>query len=215
MKRLCFYGLMFFGVVASSKASDWELWLTFHANLELTEKWGALWEVQERIQDHGKDPYLFYSRQGVYWDPESWLQLGVNYFHANREQDGPSKASENRLELRVVFKHEYKGFNLSLRNQFDSRFAADTFQERYRLRLRAVRTVFHLADRPLAMFGTNEFFFNLSEGGQFQQNRLTAGFAYSLGHGIHPVIYYRLRSQKSSDEWLNTNVIGVMMRVQF
>ncbi|WOO41329.1 DUF2490 domain-containing protein [Rubellicoccus peritrichatus] len=197
------------------RASDWELWMTFRGDLEFTDQLGGLIEVEERIRDDFTDPYLTFSRQGIYWNAEPWLRLGANYLYSTRDTDDSDNEAENRVEFRLTFRHQIEEFRLSMRNQFDSRFSGDSFQERYRIRLQAIRPLFDVSDRTLSVFGANEFFFDLSNGGEYRQNRLTGGFAYDLGPGIRPVIYYRYRSLKISGQWVNFNVLGVMMRVQF
>jgi len=70
-----------------------------------------------------------------------------------------------------------------------------------------VNLPFKLTRFNLQPYIADEVFTNLGES-DINQNRLSAGFSFKLAKNLKAGIYYMLKSNKTNDGWLQTNVIG-------
>ena len=61
----------------------------------------------------------------------------------------------------------------------------------------------------------NKFFIMIGNNQGLNQNRLSAGFAFSLMKSLKAEVYYMLLSSKSNDIWKDYNVLGTKVKVTF
>jgi hypothetical protein len=93
-------------------------------------------------------------------------------------------------------------------------FDYQTDSWRYRNKV-TVRLPWKFTKMEIQPYLSDEIFIGFSGINQFNQNRFSPGLGLNLTKNIKAEIYYMLQSTKSSDMWVDANVLGTKIKLVF
>lgn len=192
----------------ASRNGNGEYWQKFGIDYDLNKDWEiAVTEELRYGRDNGS-PYLHNTVISlVYKSLGDWIDLGFN-FKKEYEKDGSDKfRHENRPNFNIILEGRVLDFYVENRTKLEYR-DFELKDDVWRLRNKTtVDLPFKLTGFNLQPYIAEEVFTNLGES-DINQNRLSTGFSFKLTKNIKAGIYYLLKSSKTDDGWLQTNVIG-------
>lgn len=192
----------------ASRNGNGEYWQKFGIDYDLNKDWKITVREELRFGRDNGNPYLHNTDIGlIYKSLGDWIDLGFN-FKKEYEKDGSDKfRHENRPNFNIMLKGRIFDFDVGNRTRLEYR-DFELKEDVWRLRNKTtVNLPFKLTRFNLQPYIADEVFTNLGES-DINQNRLSAGFSFKLAKNIKAGIYYMLKSNKTTDGWLQTNVIG-------
>lgn len=192
----------------ASRNGNGEYWQKFGFDYDLNKDWKITVREEFRFGRDNGNPYLHNTDIGlIYKSLGDWIDLGFN-FKKEYEKDSSDKfRHENRPNFNIMLKGRIFDFDVGNRTRLEYR-DFELKEDVWRLRnLTTVNLPFKLTRFNLQPYIADEVFTNLGES-DINQNRLSAGFSFKLTKNIKAGIYYLLKSSKTDDGWLQTNVIG-------
>lgn len=120
--------------------------------------------------------------------------------------------TENRYNLRFIYKLPTKGFGLSHRSQFEYRVRTGANTWRYRPSITIEKELPEKFVKGLKIFATEEPFYD-SASGRFSRNRFSVGFNKTITKKISFDIYY-LRQGDNHSSPGTVNVIGTGLKIK-
>lgn len=192
----------------ASRSGNGEYWQKFGIDYDLNKDWKITVREEFRFGRDNGNPYLHNTDIGlVYKSLGDWIDLGFN-FKKEYEKDGSDKfRHENRPNFNIMLKGKVFDFDVGNRMRLEYR-DFELKETVWRLRNKTtVNLPFKLTGFNLQPYIADEVFTNLGES-DINQNRLSAGFSFKLAKNLKAGIYYMLKSNKTNDGWLQTNVIG-------
>lgn len=192
----------------ASRNGNGEYWQKFGIEYDLNKDWEITVTEELRSGRDNGSPYLHNTDIGlVYKSLGDWIDLGFN-FKKEYEKDGSDKfRHENRPNFNITFEGKLFDFDVENRTRLEYR-DFELKEDVWRLRNKTtVDLPFKLTKFNLQPYISEEVFINLGES-HINQNRLSAGFSFNLTKNLEAEIYYMLKSNKTNDGWLQTNVVG-------
>jgi hypothetical protein len=192
---------------------DWQFWTTDGVDVQLNKTVKARLETELYFGDDMSDFYYWHLDAGIAAALTPWFEAGINYRYLQEKKKG-EWMEENRPHVNGTLLWKLGPLSFSARNRLEYRMregADDSWRYRNRLRL-----------SPKAKWGPwqiqpyvdDEVFYDF-DAGEWNQNRASAGLTGKLTKGLKADIYYMLQSTKKTDDWLETNILGVNLRLTF
>jgi len=217
MKRINF---IWIGLVLISLTSayaydnhDFQVWNTEVEEFKVNKNSKISLEQEFRWGNNAGDFYYQHYDVGYIYLLNNYFNFGGGFRYIKQKSaDKFRDVSEPYLAAFMFWNPA--GFNLSNRMRFEYRYAdyqSDAYVFRNKLDIKFPWKFTRLAIQPMV---ADEIFFKFN-GGDFNENRLFAGFAFNPVKYIKAEIYYMLRSTKSSGVWKDTNVLGTKLKLSF
>jgi len=194
------------GVSYASRNGNGEYWQSFGIDYDLNKDWKFTVREELRFGRDNGNPYLHNTDIGlIYKSLGDWIDIGFNFKKEYEKDSSGEFRHENRPNLNIILKGKVFDLGVGNRTRLEYR-DFETKETDWRLRN---KTTFKLPFKlfQLQPYIADEVFTNLGES-DINQNRLSAGFSFNLSDNLKSGVYYLLKSNKTRDGWLQTNVIG-------
>ena len=205
--------LFFFIPQLSAAENDWEFWNNYSARWNMTENWRAAVGAEFKFDEDMTNHYYSHADAGVDGRLAKWFRLGINYRYI-KEDSGSGWRKEQRPYFTGTFLWNWGEVRWSNRNRLEYRDREGRDNTwRYRNRTQANLpqqwTRFRIQPYLSAEFLYQFVNFN------WNQYRLRAGLESRLTELLQMNLYYMLRGRESGDDWDNTNILGLNLRLAF
>ncbi|MFH1261490.1 MAG: DUF2490 domain-containing protein [Candidatus Micrarchaeota archaeon] len=219
MKKLIAIGLgICFGLFTVVTAfayedGDWQFWNTESIEGNFVKNWKVKLEEEFRFGDSMGEFYYHHTDGGLTYRMMDWFYVGLNYRQIYEKKDGEWK-EENRPHINGTFNWKWQEFKLENRNRFEYRIREEKKDVwRYRNKLTFAFPVKHtkLGIQP---YLADEIFVDF-DGGELNRNRFYAGFKTKWIKHLKTDIFYLWQTSKKDDDWIDLNVIGAKLKVEF
>ena len=192
-------------------ADDWEFWPGNTVKVELNDRVGLNFLEEFRIKNDMGTFYTYVLYTGTYVKINEYVDTAVWYKFVDSKSGSDWHAS-HRYDIDGTLKYNLEGFKLSNRSRIEQNLTKDTWV--YRDRVKAARefTVFYWKFTP---YISNEFFFDLSSGDGYDENRASAGLSTDFVFNTKLTAYYMSHAKESDDNWKNANVLGFFAGISF
>ena len=192
---------------------DFQTWLTLYATHKVDTNWTIRVEEELYWGDDASDFYYYHTDLGAARKINETLSIGLFYRLIENKKDDIWQ-HEDRPHLDFVFKNSAGDFNIQNRARFEYRIREDVDDfMRYRHRLQ-VQYPIKPAGIALTPYCSEELFIDTDQG-DFNEFRTTAGIKKKLGAAWEGDLYYLWVTQDKKTEWLDTNVLGLMVGYLF
>jgi len=194
---------------------DFEFWSTVGVSFDVNKDWAAAVEEQLKFDDDAGN--LYYQQTDIgftYKNLPGWIEIGLNYKQAYKEQSDGHWGRENRPHFNIKFKGRIGKFDFSDRSRFeyrDKQYSEDLW--RYVNKLE-VNLPFELTQHKLHPYIADQIYINM-DGSGFEKNRVYAGFDFELLEGIESELYYVRQWSESSGRWQELNALGFDLKFRF
>ncbi|MFO7534559.1 MAG: DUF2490 domain-containing protein [Kiritimatiellia bacterium] len=215
MKRLAVMAVAV-AVAAQAQAfreGDSQLWLGAGVETKAGADWRLGVDTGVRIGDSMSDYFYETVEPLVVWKAAPWLDLGAGFEIIRSEKNG-EWLEEKVPKANLTIKGDAGPLQLSNRSRLEYRFreeASDEWRYRNRLRLQLAKG---RTDWKLKPFVEDEFYFSFDEQ-LFNENRAAAGLGFEPRAWLKAELYYMARSTLKSDEWTDSNIIGIKATFSF
>lgn len=205
-----------FGTVAHAyDDGDFQIWNTDVEEVQFSKNLKFVFEEEFRwANDVSEFYYQHYDAGLAYALNKNWTVGGGYRQIYMRTTPKPWRAESDPYVFFTYF-GELTGFKFEDRNRFEYQYysyQADTGRYRNKLTIKAPCKFTRLEIQP---FVSDEFFVMIGNDQGLNQNRLSAGFAFSLTKSLKAEIYYMLLSSKSAGIWRDYNVLGTKVKAGF
>lgn len=206
--------LLLTGKVYAYDDGDFQIWNTDVEEFKINDKSKMVFEEEFRWADNANEFYYHHYDAGLFYNLEKWLNLGAGYRHIYELKKGKFKI-ENEPYVNVTLSANLKGFKIDDRSRMEYRHFDYQFDPwRYRNKF-TIKTPWKFTGLEIQPYLANEIFIGFGKIDEFNQNRFSAGFSMNLIKNLKGEIYYMLQSSKSSDKWIDTNVLGTKLKIIF
>lgn len=213
--------LIFLGFVnpvcfgGSSRDGNLEYWQKQTVSVDINKDFTFTATQELRFGRHHGNPYLHNIELAlVYKGFADWVDIGFN-FRKEYKQDSTGRfRHENRPNLNITLKTKILDIDYSNRLRLewrDHEIKEDVWCYR---NLSKFKFPVKFTKYNLQPYVAEEFFMNLPED-NINENRLSAGFDYTLAENIKSSLYYMHKKKKGSSGWTDTNVIGIQFKFLF
>lgn len=208
--------VLLLGVALSCGAyedGDWQFWNTDGVEHKLSDKARLSFDAEVYFGDDMTDFYYRHVQPGASLLPAPWIEVGVNYRYLEEKKSG-EWVTENRPAACATLIWKPAGFAVSDRNQLEYRSREeqdDTWRYRNRLRVVAPLKFTKLCLQPYA---DEEIYVDIDEK-EFQQNRASVGLTAKLLKNLKTDVYYMKKMDWKAGDWLETNILGLQIRLSF
>lgn len=195
---------------------DFQVWNTDVEEIQLKKDLKLVFEQEFRWANNACEFYYQHYDAGLAYALNKTWTVGGGYrqIYARTALNKPWRA-ESDPYLFFTYSGELAGFKFDDRSRFEYQyysFQADTGRYRNKLTVKAPWKFTKLEIQP---FVSEEFFIMLGGDQGLNQNRLSAGFAFSIIKNLKAELYYMLLSAKSADLWKDYNVLGTKIKLSF
>lgn len=192
---------------------DWQFWNTESIEGNLSENLKVKLEEEFRSGDNIGEFYYHHTDVGLIHRLTDWFYIGLNYRQIYEKKEGEWK-EENRPHINGIFKWKWQDFELENRNGFEYRVREgkkDVWRYRNKLAL-----VFPLKWTRLDIqpYLADEIFVDFDES-ELNRNRLYAGFKAKMMKYLKTDIFYLWQTSKMDGDWIDYNIIGAKLKVEF
>jgi len=192
---------------------DWQFWNTESIEGSLAENWKIKLEEEFRFGDNMRELYYHHTDGGLTHKLTDYFRLGLNYRQVYEKNNGEWE-EENRPHINGILRWEWQDFQLEGRNRFEYRIREGKEDVwRYRNKLTLTLPV-KWAELGIQPYLANEIFVSFDEL-EFNRNRLYVGLKAKLMKYLNADIFYLWQSSKKSEDWIDYNVLGVKLKVEF
>ncbi len=194
---------------------DFQVWNTDVEEFKINSSSKISFEEEFRFGDNANTFYYHHYDLGYIYSPKKYLNLGVGYRHIYEKKNGLGKfKQENDPYLIATLLWDMAGFKLDDRSRLEYRhFQYQTDSFRYRNKL-TVKFPWKFTKLGIQPFFADEGFWSANSTG-FNQNRFFSGLGMSLTKNLKAEIYYMLQTTKGSGSWIDTNVLGTKLKLDF
>jgi hypothetical protein len=192
---------------------DWQCWNTESIEGNLTENWKIKLEEEFRFGDKMGQLYYHHTDCGLTSRLTDWFYLGLNYRQIYEKKKGKWK-EENRPHANGIFKRKWQEFKVKNRSRFEYRIRQGKEAVwRYRNKLTVAFPVKYTR-LDIKPYLADEIFVDFDKG-KLNRNRLYVGFKAKLVKRLKTDIFYLWQRSKKGGAWIDYNVIGAKLKVQF
>ncbi|UCG57826.1 MAG: DUF2490 domain-containing protein [Phycisphaerales bacterium] len=205
-----------FGVVRPCFAfddGDFQLWVSGGTSVDLNDDFKATLAEELRYGGNAGRLYYHHTEVGlVYGGLADWLDLGFNYRQIFEEDSSGQWRPENRPHLNATVKGQVSGFSVSDRSRFEYR-DRENKKDMWRYRNKVtVKFPAELTCLKLKPYVAEEVFVDLDDG-DYNKNRLYAGFSFDLTKRAKGGIFYVWQASKSAGAWKDLHVLGAQLKI--
>ncbi|MBM3244755.1 MAG: DUF2490 domain-containing protein [Candidatus Omnitrophica bacterium] len=215
VRLFCFWvGLLFLNTAFAYDNGDFQVWHTEAQEFKLNQQWKVGTEEEIRFADDASDFYYQHYDLGFVYGLNKYVDLGINYRQVYEKNSSGEFREENRPHINAILRYEFAGFKFDDRNRLEYRNLEHknaTFRYRNKFSVKAPWKFTKLQIQP---YLADEVFINFNSSG-FSRNRFYSGFGMNFTKNIKSEIYYLLQSSKTSDRWIDANVLGTKIKVVF
>lgn len=206
--------LILTGKVYAYDDGDFQIWNTDVEELKINDKTKIALEEEFRWGDNANQFYYHHYDLGLSYALNKHLNVGGGYRQVYELKSGSFKPEEEPYVV-ATLSGKLQGFSFDDRNRLEYRhfnYQADSWRYRNKLTMKLpwkftkMEIQPYLSDEVLVSFGTIS---------QLNENRFSPGLAFNLTKNLKGEIYYMLRSVKGTDTWVDTNVLGVKLKLTF
>ena len=194
---------------------DFQIWNTDVEEVQLNKNLKLVFEEELRWGNNTSEFYYQHYDAGLAYALDKAWTVGGGYRQIYTKVSLKPWQAESDPYLFFTYFGELAGFKFDDRNRFEYQYysyQADTGRYRNKLTVKAPWKFTKLEIQP---FVSDEFFVMIGNNQGLNQNRLSAGFAFSLTKNLKAELYYMLLSSKSVDIWKDYNVLGTKVKVAF
>ena len=195
--------------------NDFQYWPQVGLKASLAKRWKLTADTQFRFGNNASDLYNTFAEVGGKYAPYDFFSAGLSFRYSyTKGSNGTLTAhSEYRPIIIGWLSHDFGPVKLVDRSRFEYR-ATEIFPNTwwYRNRLDIILPII-LQSVELRPYIANEIFVNLTDG-TFPQNRLYAGFRFSIVENFETDFYYN-RFFLKANKWKAYNVFGTIFRLVF
>ena len=192
---------------------DWQFWNTDGVEYQLSDKAKLSVDVEEYFGDDMEEFYYWHVQPGASAKLAPWVEAGVNYRYLEEKKNG-EWLTENRPAVCVTLIQKLAGFNISDRNQLEYRSRENTDDTwRYRNKLKVVAPL-KFTKFEIRPYADEEIYVDL-DNKEFQQNRVSAGLTSKPLKNLKADVYYMKKMDWKSGDWLETNILGLSLKLCF
>ncbi len=208
--------LFFIAKLYAYDDGDFQVWNTDVEEIQLKQNLKLVFEQEFRWGNNASEFYYQHYDVGLAYALNKTFSVGGGYrqIYARVARSKPWQ-TESDPYLFFTYFGELAGFKFDDRNRFEYQyysFQSDTGRYRNKLTVKAPWKITKLEIQP---FVSEEFFVMIGNDQGLNQNRLSAGFAFSFLKNFKAEFYYMLLSSKSVGIWKDYNVLGTKVKVSF
>lgn len=193
---------------------DFQIWNTDTEEFKINQDAKIALEEEFRWGDNAGEFYYQHYDAGFLYSLKKWLNIGGGYRHIYELKQGKFKL-ENAPYATATLLWDFKGFKFDDRNRIEYRhfdYKTDIWRYRNKVTLKFPWKFTRWGIQP---YLAEELLIDLSPAHQFNQNRFSSGLSMNLTSNLKTEIYYMLQDTKASDNWVDTNVLGVKLKLAF
>jgi hypothetical protein len=192
---------------------DWQYWNTESIEGNINEKWKIKLEEEFRFGDEAGEFYYHHSDLGLSYKCYEWLKLGLNYRQVYEKKNRDWK-QENRPHLNGTVKWALADFKFTDRSRLEYRIREGKDDAlRYRNKL-TIKFPFKWTKFNIQPYLADEVFVDFDQG-ELNRNRLYVGTGCKLIKYLKADVFYLWQSSKSSDSWVDYNIVGTKLNIVF
>ena len=192
---------------------DWQFWNTDGVEYKPNDKTKLSLETEFYFGDDMSDFYYWHVQPGASVKPAKWMEVGANYRYLEEKKKG-EWMTENRPAVFVTPTATLAGFQFSDRNQLEYRSREDQDDTwRYRNKLRVIVPL-KFTKLEIQPYADEEIYVDIDEK-EFQQNRASAGLTSRPLKNLKADVYYMKKTDWKSGDWIETNILGLGLRLSF
>ena len=192
---------------------DWQFWNTDGVEYKLSDTLKLSANVEEYFGDDMTDFYHWHVQPGAAVKLAPWLEAGVNYQYLEEKKSG-EWMTENRPAAFGTLIRKIAGFDFFDRNQIEYRSREDQDDTwRYRNKLKVVAPL-KFTQFEIQPYADEEIYVDLDDK-EFNQNRVSAGLTSRPVKNLKADIYYMKKMDRKSGDWLETNILGLSLKLCF
>ena len=193
---------------------DFQVWHTDVEESKINKDSKIALEEEFRQADNANEFYYHHYDVGFFYNLKEYLSVGGGYRHVLELKKGKFKL-ENEPYVTATLLWDLKGFKFEDRNRMEYRhFDYQTDSWRYRNKV-IVKLPWKFTKLEIQPYLSDEIFIGFSKINELNQNRFSSGLGMNLTNNLKAEIYYMLQSTKSSDKWVDANVLGTKIRLVF
>ncbi len=192
---------------------DFQVWNTEVQEKKINENTKVTLEEEFRWGDDASEFYYQHYDLGFHYSLEEHLVIGGGYRHIYEFKKGKFK-EENEPYLIASWLWSFNKAKLEDRSRLEYRhfdYQADAW--RYRNKF-TVKLPFKFTSLEIQPYLADEIFLDF-QNKAFSRNRFYSGLMMSLTKNLKAEIYYLLQSSKSSNNWIDANVLGSKLKLAF
>jgi len=194
---------------------DFQVWNTNVEEIKVSKNSKIAFEEEFRWGDNaGEFCYQHYDA-GIFYDLWKWANVGGGYRQIYDLVKGKFRSCQDPY-LTLTLSGALKNFKFENRTRLeynDFNYKDDFWRYRGKFTLKFPWKFTKIEIQP---YVSDEVFFPFSGvTAQFNQNRFSAGFSMKLTKNLKAEIYYLLQDAKSSGKWVETNVLGMKLKIAF
>ena len=192
---------------------DFQYWISESLTWKAKDNWKAYQNEMFRIGNDVTDVYYEHTEIGaIYSGISKYIDVTMGYRHTFNISKEVWK-QELMPNAAVTLKTEYKGIKLSDKNRFEFRMIEDK-DDNWRYRNKATIAFPRFTSAEIEPYVAGEIFIDLNEF-EFNRNRFYAGMSFKLFKYTRFNVYYLLQTTKSTDDWINYNIVGTEIKFSF
>lgn len=195
------------------KDEDWQLWDTSIIEKKIDDTFKVKAEEELRFGNDITRLYYHHTDIGLNARITQWFDIGVNYRQVYEKKEHKWK-EENRPHISGTFNFDLYDFKLKDRNRLEYRirkYANGTL--RYRNKLTMIFPV-EWTSFEVQPYIADEIFVD-SEAARVNRNRLYGGVKLKLLEHLNGELFYMRQSADKSGKWIDSNVVGIKLKVGF
>jgi len=193
---------------------DFQVWNTDVEEVKINND--AKVAIEEEFRWGNNASELFYQHYdvGLFYNLKKYLNVGAGYRHVLDLKNGKFLTG-NEPYMTTTLLWDLLGTKFDDRNRLEYRhFDYKTDSWRYRNKIMA-KLPWKFTRMEIQPYLADEVFVGFGAINEFNQNRFSSGIAMNLTKNIKAEIYYMLQSTKTSDEWVDANVLGTKIKIAF
>jgi len=218
MKRVCLFivgiALLITGKALAYDDHDFQVWNTDVEEFKINDKTKMAFEEEFRWGDNASEFFYQHYDIGFFRDLNKYLNLGAGYRQVFDLKSGKFKPEEEPY-MTATFFGELKGFKFDDRSRLEYRhfdYQADSWRYRNKFTL---KTPWKFTKAQIQPYLSDEILIGFAAITQLNENRFYSGFGFNISQDIKGELYYMLRSVKSTDKWVDSNVLGTKIKIAF
>ncbi|MFH1458801.1 MAG: DUF2490 domain-containing protein [Candidatus Omnitrophota bacterium] len=193
---------------------DFQYWNTESIDGEINKDVKISFEEEFRFGDDAAYLYYRHSDLGIsYSGLNDWLIFGINYRYVMEKKNGVWE-QENRPHLNATVKGKAFDSDLSNRARLEIRDkvgGANSYRYRNKFSIKSPWQMTNFAINP---YIEDEIFYDFDDHA-LNRNRIYAGISSKIMDNLKAKIFYLLESTKSSNKWIDANVLGTQLQLSF
>ncbi len=214
----CFV-LMAAGHAFAYKDGDGQYWNTESVSFKLTEKIGVYIEEEFRFGEGMSEFYYQHSQVQLDFKISDWFVLSPAYrqtFELYTKSDGDEGwFREYQPMVNALLQHKWQGWSFSDRVRFSYRMFNIDREDLWRVRNKiTVKSPCKWTPLEIKPWVSDEIFFEEHKTGVYR-NRLYAGVEMKLTKHLKGDIFYLWQATESDSGWMDINVLGTKLKVEF